>query len=248
MRILVYLKEIPPEEERDLYQDTEGINDSDQNVLMEALNLRDQEGGTVTAMVIGPSEGEKTAREALTWGVDRSVMVLKDGKHIGDIRESARVLAKAIEAEGAFDVVLCGRQAIDGDAAHMAAMTAFFLNIPLIAYSKKMEISHGKLYNWCMAKEGTERTECCMPALVLSVKEDNERRHPNVCDIMSAYAESTVIPIIKPERHVTERIIRQVGQYAPAEKQKKGMMLDGKDEQELAGQLQQILTKFTAVK
>ena len=248
MRILVYLKEIPPEEERDLYQDTEGINDSDQNVLMEALNLRDKEGGTVTVMVIGPSTGEKTAREALTWGVDRSVLVLKDGKATGDILESARVLAKAIEVEGTFDVILCGRQAIDGDAAHMAAMTASFLNIPLIAFSKKMEISDGKLYNWCMSKDGTERTECCMPALVLSVKEDNKRRHPNVCDIMSAYAGSTVIPVIKPERNTPEKIIRQVGQYTPGKKHKKGMMLAGKDEQELAGQLRQILTKFTAAK
>ena len=62
MRILVYLKEIPPEEERDQYQDTEGLNDSDKNVLMEALNLRDEEGGTVTVMTIGPSRAEKTAR------------------------------------------------------------------------------------------------------------------------------------------------------------------------------------------
>ena len=60
MRILVYLKEIPPEEERDQYQDTEGLNDSDKNVLMEALNLRDEEGGTVTVMTIGPSRAETT--------------------------------------------------------------------------------------------------------------------------------------------------------------------------------------------
>lgn len=248
MKILVYLKEIPPEEDRDLYQDTEGINDSDQNVLMEALNLRDQEGGTVTVMVIGPAAGEKTAREALTWGVDRAVLVFNNDKKAGDIRESARMLAEAVEAEGSFDVILCGRQAIDGDAAHMAAMTAFFLNIPLIACSKRMEISDGKLYNWCMAKEGIEKTECCMPALVLSVKEDNKLRHPNVCDIMSAYAGSTVIPVIKPERDVPERIIRQVGQYMPGEIHKKREMLDGRDEQELAGQLHQVLKMFTAAK
>lgn len=123
MNILVYLKEVPPKEEQVKYQTAEGISDSDKNVLKEALNLRDQEGGTVTAMVIGPPEAEKTAREALTWGADRAVLVLK--KETGDISHSAKLLAGAIEAEDMFDIILCGRQAIDGDAAHMAAMTAF---------------------------------------------------------------------------------------------------------------------------
>ena len=77
MNILVYLKEVPPKEEQVKYQTAEGISDSDKNVLKEALNLRDQEGGTVTAMVIGPPEAEKTAREALTWGADRAVLVFK---------------------------------------------------------------------------------------------------------------------------------------------------------------------------
>lgn len=245
MKILVFFKEIPMEEERDQYQDTEGINDSDKNVLMEALNLRDKEGGTVTAMVMGPASGEKAAREAFTWGVDRSVLVLKDGKETGDIRESARVLSEAVKEEGPFDIVLCGRQAIDGDAAHMAAMTAFFLNIPLIAYSKKMEISDGKLYNCCMTNEGTRRTECCTPALVLSVREDQKQRHPNVCDILSAYAGSTVIPVIRPDRGKAERIIRQVGMYEPEEVPKQRRMLAGKSERELAGLLDQILKKLT---
>ncbi|MBS7009624.1 electron transfer flavoprotein subunit beta/FixA family protein [Anaerostipes sp.] len=243
MKILIFLKEIPPEEERNLYQDIEGIGDSDKNVLTEALNLRDQEGGTVTAMVLGPAQGEKTAREALTWGVDRSVLVLKEGKTAGDIRESARVLAKAIEEEGAFDLVLCGRQAIDGDAAHMAAMTAFFLDIPLIAYSKRMETENGQLYNWCAAKEGTERTKCNMPALVLSVKEDQKIRHPNVCDIMSAYAESTVIPVIKPEQDVREQIIRQTGEYLPEGRSKQRKILNGKNDREKAELLYQVLKK-----
>ena len=202
MNILVYLKEVPPKEEQVKYQTAEGISDSDKNVLKEALNLRDQEGGTVTAMVIGPPEAEKTAREALTWGADRAVLVLK--KETGDISHSAKLLAGAIEAEDMFDIILCGRQAIDGDAAHMAAMTAFFLKIPLIAYSKKMKVSDKKIFNWCMAGEGTERTESSLPALVLSVREDNALRHPNVADIMSAYAESTVIPVLKGEQGKTK--------------------------------------------
>lgn len=241
MRILVYLKEIPPEEERDQYQDTEGLNDSDKNVLMEALNLRDEEGGTVTVMTIGPSRAEKTAREALTWGVDRSILVLQGRNGTGNVRKSARLLARAIEAEGAFDIVLCGRQALDGDAAHMAAMTAFFLKIPLIAYSRRIEAANGKLYNWCMSENGTEQTECSMPALVLSVKENQKIRHPNVADIMSAYAESTAIPVFGTGQSETERMIQKVREYTPKETPKKRKLLDGKDEQELAEKLYQVL-------
>lgn len=239
MNILVYLKEEPPKAEQEKYQTSEGISDSDKNVLIEALNLRDQEGGMVTVMVIGPPEAEKTVREALTWGVDRAILVLK--RETGDISHSARLLAGAIEAEAAFDLILCSRQAIDGDASHMAAMTALFLKIPLIAYSKKIEISDRKIFNWCMAGEGTERTECSMPALVLSVREDSRLRYPNVADIMSAYAESTVIPVFKAEQGKQERVIRQVREYLPDETPKNREMLTGKDERELAGKLHQVL-------
>lgn len=245
MNILVYLKEVPPKEEQVKYQTAEGISDSDKNVLKEALNLRDQEGGTVTAMVIGPPEAEKTAREALTWGADRAVLVLK--KETGDISHSAKLLAGAIEAEDMFDIILCGRQAIDGDAAHMAAMTAFFLKIPLIAYSKKMKVSDKKIFNWCMAGEGTERTESSLPALVLSVREDNALRHPNVADIMSAYAESTVIPVLKGEQGKTKKIIKQVREYIPDETPKNRQMLTGRDEQELAEKLWQLIKEKEAV-
>ena len=245
MNILVYLKEVPPKEEQVKYQTAEGISDSDKNVLKEALNLRDQEGGIVTAMVIGPPEAEKTAREALTWGADRAVLVLK--KETGEISHSAKLLAGAIEAEDMFDIILCGRQAIDGDAAHMAAMTAFFLKIPLIAYSKKMKVSDKKIFNWCMALEGTERTESSLPALVLSVREDNALRHPNVADIMSAYAESTVIPVLKGEQGKTKKIIKPVREYIPDEAPKNRQMLTGRDEQELAEKLWQLIKEKEVV-
>lgn len=241
MNILVFLKEIPQDIERQQYQDTEGINDSDKNVLMEALNLKDREGGTVTVMVIGPAKAEKAAREALTWGVDKSVLVLKEGKETGDIRSSARLLAEAIEAEGAFDLVLCGRQAIDGDASHMAAMTAVFLKIPFIAYSKRIEVTNGNLSNWCMAEEGTEQTESSMPALVLSVREDQALRHPNVADIMSAYSENTIIPVFKAEKTETEAVIRRVREFVPDELPKERNILNGRDEQEMAEMLYQVL-------
>lgn len=123
----------------------------------------------------------------------------------------------------------------------MAAMTAFFLKVPLIAYSKKMEVSDEKIYNWCMTEEGAERTECSMPALVLSVREDNALRHPNVADIMSAYAQSTVIPVFKAGMGETVKIIKQVREYVPEETPKIRTMLTGKYERELAGMLCQAL-------
>lgn len=237
MNIVVYLKEIPPKAEEEKYQSAEGISDSDKTVLTEALNLRDQEGGTVTVMVMGPSEAEKTAREALTWGADRAVLVLQESQAAGDIRQSAELLAKAIEAETSFDIVLCGRQAIDGDAAHMAAMTAFFLEIPLIAYSKKMDVSDRRILNWCTVEDGLERTECSMPALVLSVKEDNELRHPSVADIMSAYEKNTMIPVFKAGQPEAGKMIEQVREYIPDEAPKKRKTLTGKDDRTLAEML-----------
>ena len=73
------------------------------------------------------------------------------------------------------------------------------------------------------------------------MKENQKIRHPNVADIMSAYAESTAIPVFGTGQSETERMIQKVREYTPKETPKKRKLLDGKDEQELAEKLYQVL-------
>lgn len=208
MKFLVYLKQIPDEEECSKYQDVDRMNESDKNILMEALNLRDQVGGTVTVLGLGPSSGEKVLKEALTYGVDRAILIEDPAFRGLDVQSAAKVMAQAIKIQKEWDLVLCGRQAIDGDAAHMAGMVAGYLQIPQICYVKEMKVLNeiklkedlkqdlekqkrlkGNLIEAIRyTEEGDYYMKVTLPALIMSIQEQKKTRYPMMSDIMKTYS------------------------------------------------------------
>lgn len=79
-KILVILKQVPGMKEKKDYQDTDVLNQSDKNLLMEALNLGDDMGAEVDVMVHGPKAAENILREALTYGVHQAILVTNEKK------------------------------------------------------------------------------------------------------------------------------------------------------------------------
>src|SRR4030066_688567 len=93
------------------------FNPEDLNALEMALGIKDQQGGSVTVLTMGPMQAAETLREALFRGADR-VVLLSDRKFAGaDTQATSYTLKYAVEKIGNYDLVLCGRQAIDGDTA-----------------------------------------------------------------------------------------------------------------------------------
>ncbi len=163
------------------------INPFDENAIEEGLRLREKHGGRVTVITMGPPQAESALREALAMGVDE-VILISDRKFAGaDTWATSYTLAQAIKKIGKFDVLLFGKQAIDGDTAQVGPGVAEQLGIPQVAYIRKLEIINDNLARVERVMEnGYEVIEVQLPALFTVLKEINEPRYPSLKGKMMA--------------------------------------------------------------
>jgi len=153
----------------------------------EAVRLAGETGGEVIALSMGPRQAEMSLREALSLGAARAVL-LNDRAFAGsDTWATSYALARAVTQLGGVDLVLCGKQAIDGDTAQVGPGVATFLDIPQATYVRKIEeISEGKARVERLLEDGYEVVELPLPALLTVVKEINEPRLPSLKGKMRA--------------------------------------------------------------
>ncbi len=195
MNIIVCIKQVPDTAEIRINPETntlmrEGvpsiINPFDLHAIEAAIRIREETGGKVTALTMGPPQAETALREAVSMGVDE-VVLLSDRAFAGsDTWATSYTLAKAINKLGA-DVVFCGKQAIDGDTAQVGPETAEFLNIPHVSYIRKIEeVSDSSIRVQRMMDEGYDVVESSLPVLLTVVKELNQPRMPSLRGKMAA--------------------------------------------------------------
>ena len=203
MNIVVCLKQVPgttevkidPQTNTLIRQGIENtVNPFDTYALEEGARIKEQCSGKVTAISMGPPQAENMLREALSIGADEAVL-LSDGAFAGsDTWATAYTLAKAIEKIGQCDLIICGRQTIDGDTGQVGPELAELLALPFIAYvSKVEEIDNEYIRARRMIEEGYEVIETSLPAVISVVKEINIPRLPSLRGI--AKAKSAVIPV-----------------------------------------------------
>ena len=195
MNIVVCIKQVPDTAEVRINPETntlvrEGvpsiINPYDLHALEAALQLRESAGGKVVAITMGPPQAEEALREAVAMGVDE-VRLISDRAFAGaDTWATSYALYKAIEKIG-FDIILCGKQAIDGDTAQVGPEVAEFLNIPHISYVRKIDgVSGGGIKVQRLMDEGYDIVESPLPVLLTVVKEINTPRLPSLKGKMAA--------------------------------------------------------------
>jgi electron transfer flavoprotein beta subunit len=157
------------------------FNPEDLNALEMALEIKERQGGTVTVITMGPPKAAIILREALWRGADRVILVT-DRRFAGaDTLATSVTLQKAIEKIGRYDLVLAGRQAIDGDTAQVGPQTAEKLGIPQITYADAViEIADGKITAQRALDHGSEIVRCTMPVLLTVVGTANEPRPASV--------------------------------------------------------------------
>lgn len=153
------------------------FNPEDLNALEMALQARDQFGGKVTVISMGPPQAAAILREALFRGADQ-VVLLTDRKFAGaDTQATSYALKYAVEKTGNFDLIFCGRQAIDGDTAQVGPQVAEKLNIPQITYAEEiMSIEDGEIVVQRALDAGTEIVKCALPCLLTVVGSANQPR------------------------------------------------------------------------
>jgi electron transfer flavoprotein beta subunit len=153
------------------------FNPEDLNALEMALQVRERYGGEVTVLTMGPSQAAEVLREALYRGADR-VVLLTDKKFAGsDTLATSYVLKCAIEKVGGYDLVFCGRQAIDGDTAQVGPQVAEKLGLPQITYAESiLRLAEGEIVAQRAFEQGTELVACRLPCLLTVVASANQPR------------------------------------------------------------------------
>jgi electron transfer flavoprotein beta subunit len=142
-----------------------------------ALGIKEQNGGRVTVLTMGPMQAAEVLREALFRGADR-VVLLSDRKFAGaDTQATSYTLKCAIDKLGAYDLVFCGRQAIDGDTAQVGPQVAEKLGIPQITYAESViEMDGDEIVVRRAFDLGTELVRCQLPCLLTVVGSANRPR------------------------------------------------------------------------
>ena len=153
------------------------FNPEDMNALEMALSIKEQYGGSVTVLTMGPMQAVEVLREALFRGADR-VVLLSDRKFAGaDTQATSYTLKCAIEKLGAYTMVFCGRQAIDGDTAQVGPQVAEKLGIPQITYAESIiEVEGDEIVVRRAYDLGTELVRCQLPCLLTVVGSANRPR------------------------------------------------------------------------
>jgi len=200
MNIVVCIKQVPDTTEVKVDPETgtlmrEGVpsivNPFDEFAIEEALSLRQTFGGRVTVITMGPPQAASALRQALGMGADEAVL-LSDRTFAGaDTWSTSYTLAAAIRKTGPFDIILCGKQAIDGDTGQVGPGIAVQLGIiPLTYVSKinRVELTSapGVIEVERILDEGREIVEGRLPALLTVVKDINVPRLVSISDIRRA--------------------------------------------------------------
>ena len=189
MNIIVCIKQVPDTAEVRINSETgtlirEGVpsivNPFDMHAIEAGLQIREKVGGKVVVLTMGPPQAETALRDAISMGADEALL-LSDMAFAGsDTWATSYTLSRAIEKLGA-DVIICGKQAIDGDTAQVGPETAEFLNIPHISYIRKIEdVTDSSIRVQRLMDEGYDIVESTLPVLLTVVKELNEPRLPSL--------------------------------------------------------------------
>ncbi len=157
------------------------FNPEDLNALEMALQVKEQHGGTLTVLSMGPLQAAEVLRQSLYRGADR-VILLSDRKFAGaDTQATSYTLKCAIDKIGAFDLVFCGRQAIDGDTAQVGPQVAEKLGVPQITYAEAiLRLDEAEIVVQRAFEHGTEIVQCSLPCLLTVVGSANQPRPPSV--------------------------------------------------------------------
>ena len=260
MKIIVCVKQVPdtsgkvavnPDGTLDRASMATITNPDDLNAVEAALALKDQTGAEVVVVSMGPPPAEGMLRECIARGADRAVLV--SGREFGgsDTYATSQILAAAINKIGveAEDIVMCGRQAIDGDTAQVGPQIAEKLGLPQVSYAADIQKDGDTLTIKRMLEDGYMTIKVKTPCLVTCIKELNEPRYMSVSGIFECYSKPYEIldyealkndPLIDPTTIGLKGSPTNIlTSYTPPQKGA-GMMLEGADKatcDQLAGML-----------
>ncbi|MDN5313100.1 electron transfer flavoprotein subunit beta/FixA family protein [Thermoanaerobacteraceae bacterium SP2] len=199
MKIVVCIKQVPSTEARVQMDPVKGtliregvesvVNPFDEYAIEEGIRLKERYGGEVTVISMGPPQAKEALKTALAMGADKAVL-LSDRAFAGsDTLATAYTLSLGIKKLGDIDIVICGKQATDGDTAQVGPGLAQRLNLRQITYVSKIReinLKNRKITAERLIESGTQVVSTALPALITVVKDINQPRIPNIFSIKKA--------------------------------------------------------------
>jgi len=205
MRIIVLIKQVPDTTEIKIDPKTgtlirEGvesiINPDDRHAIELAVTLKEAYGGKSTVISMGPTQAIDAISEALGMGIDEGILLTDKNLAGADTWATSFTLGRAISRVKRYDLIICGRQAIDGDTAQIGPQIAEFLNLPQLTYVRKVEeISEKRIVVHRALEDGYERMESPLPALITVMGEVNTPRYPRMDLLINACEQKARIKI-----------------------------------------------------
>ena len=199
MKIIVCVKQVPdtsgkvavnPDGTLDRASMATITNPDDLNAVEAALVLKEQTGAEVVVVSMGPPPAEGMLREIIARGADRAVLVSAREFGGSDTYATSQILAAAIDTIGVEDddIVMCGRQAIDGDTAQVGPQIAEKLNLPQVTYAADIKLEGDVVTVKRMLEDGYMTIKVQTPCLLTCIKELNEPRYMSVGGVFEAYS------------------------------------------------------------
>lgn len=161
------------------------LNPYDEFAVEAAIQLKEQHGGEVAVVNVGPDSADEAVKTALAMGCDRAVVLRDAAAPDLDPAGAAAVLA-ALLARDEFDLVLCGKQAVDDDAHQVGPAVAERLGLPVATFVTSLEVSDGTAVVGRDADGVKETLAVPLPAVLTCQKGLNEPRYPSLPGIMQA--------------------------------------------------------------
>ena len=202
MNIIVCIKQVPDTKELRINPQTgslvrEGvpsiINPDDRHAVEEAVRIKEKHGGKVTAITMGPQQAVEILRECLAMGADEAILLTDKAFSGADTWATSYTLGCAIRKIEKFDLIVCGRQAIDGNTAQVGPQLAEFLGLTQITYVQVLEYQGETLKLQRALEDGYEVVETKLPALLTVIKDINIPRIPALDMVLDAYTKEIVI-------------------------------------------------------
>ncbi len=195
MKIVVCIKQVPDTTEIKINPVTgtlirDGVpsimNPDDKGGLEMALELKDKYGAHVTVITMGPPQAELILREAYAMGADRAILLT--GREFGgaDTLATSHTIAAALK-NLEYDLIVTGRQAIDGDTAQVGPQIAEHLGLPQVSYVAGFDVKDGKYIVKKETEDGYQMLEVSSPALMTVLASAYKARYMNVPGIVDAY-------------------------------------------------------------
>lgn len=195
MEIVVCVKQVPDTTEIKIDPVTNAlirqgvpsiVNPFDKNALEAALQLREKHGGKVTVVSMGPPQAKEALKECLALGADTAILISDRAFGGSDTLATSYALAAVMRKLGNYDMIICGKQAIDGDTAQVGPEMAEHLGIVQLTYVSKAEVEGNTVRVEREHEDGYDIIEAELPVLLSVVKSINEPRYPTVRGTMKA--------------------------------------------------------------